>query len=440
MALPATLPPLELAAPHQVLGERIANSRIDSPRHYPDNDLVVVRDVLVRIEPVAGYGISTFPVAGPGDAPAPRGDGVTPGIDDGASGHVRITGTVLSNGQLDLETAGLIDVECARDAGDLYTPSIRDFGPPTRSDAPRIVHAGPLHGAIATAWTVDPAGGAGAPSLTATLSLTAGESFLRIDVSGDHRGTDQRLRFRVRTGIPGAEVWADAAFGVVRRVPVEADPHPGALAESPQRTAPLHRYVSLFGGERGATLYSDGLAEYEVFDDGTVAVTLVRAVGELSRHDIPERPGHAGWPAATPAAQCPGPFTASFALAFHPGTRDAATIDLIERTADDVLLPLAGSSLRNAVDVERATAGVQLEGRGLAFSALKESDDGGSLVLRCVNLLDEPVDGRWTLGWPAAAAHLARLDETPLEPVAVRDGCHVAFTAAPRAVVTILVR
>src|SRR5438046_3064500 len=68
-------------------------------------------------------------------------------------------------------------------------------------------------------------------------------------------------------------------------------------------TAPLHRWVARLSTHQTAVLVSDGLAEYESADDGAVHVTLVRSVRELSRHDLPERPGHAGWPASTPAAQ-----------------------------------------------------------------------------------------------------------------------------------------
>ena len=71
------------------------------------------------------------------------------------------------------------------------------------------------------------------------------------------------------------------------------------------------------------TVYSDGLAEYEVTHEGTVAVTLVRAVGDLSRNDLPERPGHAGWPVSTPEAQMLGPFGGEFALFPHA----AASVD-----------------------------------------------------------------------------------------------------------------
>jgi alpha-mannosidase len=185
-------------------------------------------------------------------------------------------------------------------------------------------------------------------------------------------------------------------------------------------------------------VYSDGLAEYEACGDGSVAVTLVRAVGALSRNDLPERPGHAGWPTPTPGAQCLGQFAGGFAVLLH-GERDDATIDLIERTADDVLLPLAGGTLRSALELPSLTRGIELHGTGLAFSAAKESEDGEQLVLRTVNLLERPVEGTWRLGVPVREAWLARLDEMPESPLAVRDG-EIRFTAPPRGVVTVIAR
>jgi alpha-mannosidase len=161
-------------------------------------------------------------------------------------------------------------------------------------------------------------------------------------------------------------------------------------------------------------------------------------VGELSRNDLPERPGHAGWPRPTPEAQSLAPFEGRFAVLLH-GAYESATIDLIERTADDVLLPLTGSTLRAALAVPADVHGVELEGEGLALSACKQSEDGKWMVLRCVNLTDHAVVGRWRCGFSVTDARLARLDETPLAP-ARHTGDAVEIHAAPRGVVTILVR
>jgi alpha-mannosidase len=235
-------------------------------------------------------------------------------------------------------------------------------------------------------------------------------------------------------------VVADAAFGPVARPAITLPPGVGG-GERPPRTAPLHRYVSLHAGATGVTLYGDGLAEYEAMPDGRLAVTLVRAVGELSRPDLSERPGHAGWPAATPEAQCRGPFEASFALLYH-GPDSPATRDLIERTADDVLLPLVGETQRAALDLAVPTGGLELDGEGLAFSAAVPLADG-CVALRCVNVTDQPVDGRWRVQAPLAHAALGRLDGTSVAPLAVTSDAGssvVAFRASPRAVVTVLVR
>jgi mannosylglycerate hydrolase len=221
----------------------------------------------------------------------------------------------------------------------------------------------------------------------------------------------------------------------VRREPIVAPP---TSEETPPPTAPLARYVTLASPHRGATVYSDGLGEYESLGDGTVAITLFRAVGELSRNDLPERPGHAGWPAPTPEAQQQGAFAGCFAILPH-GARDDATVALIERTADDVLHPLAGRTVRSATTLANATSGATLEGDGLTLSTIKSSGDRAWLVLRCVNLTERELAGAWTLGAPVHEARSSRLDESPGESLRIEDN-RVRFVAAPRAIVTLLVR
>ena len=443
--------------PVQMLTTRRANRRTESPRQYPDNDLVEVRRVVAWLPPVAGYSITPLPLdEGKGRAPL-------------AEPSVVATSDSLDNGLLrvQLETDGTISlgaadgswtiprviaVEDVGDRGDLYTPSL--YGNPRIEERflrARLVHPGPLRGEIETRWRiVVPSAvdrrlagakrdgtGAGFVDLRIRFRLDAASPFLRLSVEGVNGASGHRLRIRLRTSIANARVWADAAFGPVERVPVNV-PDADRVAEHPLATAPLHRYVSLFDSTHGATVYSDGLAEYEATDSGDVAVTLVRAVGDLSRNDLPERPGHAGWPEPTPEAQMLGAFGAELAL-FPHGPRSPSMVDTIERTADDVLMPLTGTTLRSAIADYAATGGLELEGDGLAFSAAKESEDGEWLVLRCVNLTDKATRGTWQLPFTPHEARLSRLDETPLGAVEVSD-VSLSFSAGARAVVTILVR
>jgi alpha-mannosidase len=186
------------------------------------------------------------------------------------------------------------------------------------------------------------------------------------------------------------------------------------------------------------TIVSDGLAEYDARPNGDIAITLLRAVGALSRNDLPERPGHAGWPSPTPAAQCLGTFTARFAIYPH-GPRSDQVLESIEHVADDGLLPLQGTTLRSAIVPPQSVMGLHLEGAGLRFLACKPDDSGTGTVLRCVNVTRQPTTATWHCGWPIREAHRARLDETRLEPLAVRNNS-VTIPLEPFQVRTIIVR
>ena len=210
--------------------------------------------------------------------------------------------------------------------------------------------------------------------------------------------------------------------------------------EIPPAAAPLHRFVSLLNRRAGMTIFSDGCREYESNTSGRVSLTLLRAVGELSRHDLPERPGHAGWPANTPLAQEQGPFHCGFAWMPHGGGAWDKVAAEVEHAADDFLHPLSGFTLRSAVMAPQRRMGAELTGDGLAVSAIKESEDGKSLVLRCVNLTGKRITGQWQLGHRIRRATLARLDESPQRKLPVKRGNRVAFAAPAHAITTILVR
>ncbi len=438
--------------PFQQLDRSERHHLVESPRHYPDADIVDAARVVAWLEPVAGYGIRAIGITDSTDAQQLSHPLVSVGehwlqndamrVDIDASGIVSVRS--LATGE---SITNLVGFEDVGDAGDLYTfstvlPEVREL---TFLGA-RLVHRGPLRGEIEGAYRIDvPAyshrEGRGASLephvVKVTLTLDAGAAFMRISVRGRNAALDHRLRIRIASGITDGLMHADAAFGSVLREPIIVSSE-ASFAETPPSTAPMARYVTISTAERGTTIFSDGLAEYESTAEGAVLVTLVRAVGELSRNDMPERPGHAGWPVSTPQAQCLANFQAQFAILLH-GPRNDSTVATIERVADDVLLPLYGDTLRSALSIPPPTVGVTLEGEGLAFSSCKESDDGEWLVLRCVNLLEREVSGLWRVAAPVREARFARLDETPGELARIANGA-IEFVAGRRSVVTIVTR
>lgn len=424
----------------QLLGRRERIALTEAPRAYPDADRVVEARAVGWVDRMPGYGVTSLWQR--------AGEVVHP------PHPVRASGREMDNGLLRVEVSeqgavrlferatgriveDVVILEQCRDAGDLYTPACRDSLPAPRLRRVRLVHRGPLRGEIAVEYDLASTTSARGGRCRIALQLDAGLAALRIDINGINLATDHRLRVHLATGLPGATTLADAAFHPVVRTARDIG-EDDARMEWLVPTAPLHRWVARFAPLSGATVISDGLAEYESLDDGAVAVTLLRAVGVLSRHDLPERPGHAGWPADTPGAQSIGPFGARLALALH-GPDSPAVRDDIERLADDVLLPITGESLRSNLADTGVHAGLELEGDGLAFSAAAPAQRDGWMVLRCVNRRGERVRGRWRLNRAVAEANRARLDETPLEALDV-TGNSVAFEAAPFEIVTVLLR
>lgn len=423
--------------PLQILSRAERVELTESPRAYPDADVVLEARAVGWVDAIGGYVVETREQRGRARAAVPHEVAVDATSLD--NGRVRIeVGTdgrvCIEDRELGRRVDDLIAFERARDAGDLYTPAIRQRLAVPSVRRVRATHRGPIRGEITIDYRIPERSGGWC---RAAIQLDADSRAVRIAIVGDNRERDHRLRLRVSTGLADATTVADAAFLPVARTSLRIDDADAAM-EQVIPTAPMHRWVARFASDSGAVLVSDGLAEYESVGDGSIAVTLVRAVGALSRADLAERPGHAGWPAPTPGAQCAGPYAAKFALRLCPA--DSPDVrDAIERFAEDELLPITGETLRSNLREPLVRGGLELRGDGLSFSAVLPAQREGWSVLRCVNQRDVRVAGEWRLGRAMSEAMRARLDETPLESLPV-EGHIVRFAAAPKEIVTILAR
>jgi len=188
-------------------------------------------------------------------------------------------------------------------------------------------------------------------------------------------------------------------------------------------------------GGGGLAVLAPGFFEYEHDPAGDLVVTLLRCVGQLSRHDLPTRPGHAGWPTATPGAQCLGRERLQLALA-PLAALDAERGAQLSRLWEDAFLPPRAIWLRQATALELPATDLRLEGDGLVFSSLKPAVEGEGIVLRCYNATGVEVTGRLEVGAPLAAAARVRADERQPQPLVV-DGASLRFTAGPHEIVTL---
>lgn len=215
------------------------------------------------------------------------------------------------------------------DEGDTY-----NFSPPARQaviDTPvevrtEVVEPGPLRAQLAITATyrwperiVDgDRVGEVATEVTTTLEVRAGERAVRVTTSLDNRSRDHRLRVHLPLPEPADRSEAECAFAVVSR---------GLTAEGGETEVGLPTFPSRrFVRAGGLTVAHEGLLEYELVDvdgdpaaDGatarTLALTLLRGTGWLSRPPMTYRPLPAGPVVETPGAQVPGPQVLRWAVA-----------------------------------------------------------------------------------------------------------------------------
>lgn len=440
--LPAAAPGLVtgkgVPIPVQVLGQYRAYERLDSPSDYPRQDEVRAFRVALAVASAPPFGCAAYTVTTGQDLarPASRVGVSRRGVDsDWCRVEADPSGAFLLHPKHGPSRRGLFQLLSEDDEGDTYTFQPTGRAPHRARWHPAVVRwDGPLVGALSRRFTIgDRVRG------TVTARLDAGSRLIRFVMEGVNRHGQHRLRalFPLPPGVVSEPHVADMQYGPVVRThsAVDRQAYP---REWPVCTAPMHRYVSVPGG---ITVFARDRFEYEIGERGALAVTLLRAVGELSRGDLAARPGHAAWPAATPEANERGSFRVELALALETGGPRSPPRDwtALERLAEEFHAPLAGLMLRYGIDVPGAVTGPALTGPGLAFKALKLAERGEALVLRCVNLTDTPTVGAWRFPFAIKRARRARLDERSAATLALeQDDRVVRFTAAPREVVTIL--
>ena len=423
----------------QVLAQRVTQERTDAARHYPDQDEVDQVRIAFRAPPVPGLGLAALKAGAA--VPLSRAEDVRVRGRSLENRFVEVT--FEPNGALSLvdrrrnERYGeLLRLEDAGDAGDAYTycPPARDRIKPSRGPiAVRRLAAGPLVAALEARWAV-------IRGIDARLivQLFADSPVVRVTLDVDNRNRFHRLRARLVTGVAGVPATAGAGFGAVERaaVSVDAAAYP---RETPVRTAPAHRFVAAARSGRGLAVLAPAFFEYEWTAKGDLLVTLLRAVGDLSRADLPTRPGHAAWPTAIPGAQCLGSSRIDLAIA-PVSTSEVERGDVLPQLWEDAFLPLHGLWLRDAATLTPAPVNIALEGSGLVFSALKPAQIGSPMVLRCYNATSRKAAGAWRFGNGVKTAHRVRADEREAVALVLEQrGNIVRFVAEPHEIVSILV-
>jgi alpha-mannosidase len=189
----------------------------------------------------------------------------------------------------------------------------------------------------------------------------------------------------------------------------------------------------------GLMVVAPGLYEAEVTPEGTIALTIVRAVGWLARMDLTTRPIPAGPGMPTPGAQCLGPVHATIALlpAGDPPLARAVELGLRAVPAGPDGPGGHEQGLSPLLDAGRSL--LALSPGAIVLSALKPAERGDGVVLRVLNPTDEVVEAVVDLGFPVETVRPVRLDEGPSDDGEVAlEGDRIRLTVEPHRLRSVL--
>jgi mannosylglycerate hydrolase len=290
--------------------------------------------------------------------------------------------------------------------------------------------------------------------ISTVVTLYPHQPGLYITAVVNNTARDHKLMVNFPTGIITTQAHVDESYMVAARN--LKLPDSTGWVEDP--TALMHQrtFTDLSDGTRGLAILNRGLPSVEVTEDGTIALTLLRCVGWLSRDDLWVRRIAAGPLVPTPGAQCQGSYTFEYAILPHAGdwrevyqsahnynaplhARRADThpgLDLREMniTRDDPnrLRPIPWPRGGHLPDTHSF---VTVEPRELVLSAVRRTDDG-SLLVRLYNIARETVAGELLIGFPASAAYLANMAEETLEALPL-EGNRIHLSVRGGEVVTV---
>ena len=278
------------------------------------------------------------------------------------------------------------------------------------------------------------------PMEVVTLArLRAGSRYLEFMTMMDNQARDHRLRVLFPSGIDAVTVSSDGHFATTSRslcLPAAED-----WRQPPSRIQPHHTWFSLESEGNGIAVLGEGLPEHEVLPGepgATMALTLLRCVGALSRQDLTTRQGHSGPARPTPDAQCIARHQFRYGVCLHGGHGSAEVATIAERF--DVPLMAHPAQLHPA-GLSPVVSLIQIEPPDLMLTALKCNDAATDLVLRFYNTGENDIQAGIRFGFPVAAIWRAKMSEEPIAALGVISDNEVdGFSVRGGEIVTLLVR
>jgi alpha-mannosidase len=268
------------------------------------------------------------------------------------------------------------------------------------------------------------------------IRLAPGAARADVELEIESDACDHRLQLLAPLGEPVASADFGAHFDVVPRS-TEAPRGETTWAEQPRPEHPVRDFVAARrpSDRAGLCVAARGLREATAEPDGTLAFTLIRAFGWLSRDDLSSRRGGAGPSLETPGGQERGTHRFELALIPFAGALPAALAEVDAHA----LPPRAVSTRVGTGTLPLASSFLRVSPPEFALTAIKRAERGDGLIVRGVSLAADPIevalDSAPMLG--LRSAQRAHLDETQAGELRATTEGALRFSVHPRQILTL---
>ena len=275
--------------------------------------------------------------------------------------------------------------------------------------------------------------------ITTKVKLYHNQPWLECETTIENLAKDHRLRVLFPTNLRTNSSYADSQFCITRREhQLIENPHDYSI-EVPSSVHPMQRGVTILDGERGLTLATAGLTEYELKadDPGTLAITLLRCVGRLSGGDLLTRPGgEAGWITEAPEAQCLGTHTFSYAIIPHSAS-EFFDYGYVNEQLEAFLFPCHAQRCSGDQAIEFNQFGLTLTPSSLVVSAFKPAENSQGYVIRFYNPKPDQVSGRLESALPLKEVFWTQLNERDGKGMKIENQNTLQFKVKPFQIVSL---
>ncbi|MHA1743508.1 MAG: glycoside hydrolase family 38 C-terminal domain-containing protein [Candidatus Heimdallarchaeota archaeon] len=213
----------------------------------------------------------------------------------------------------------------------------------------------------------------------------------RIDITTTLTNTakDHRLRICFPLPFESPTTKTSTHFGFIERQgePVSLE----EFAEQPSGIQPQKRFIRIEDPKTQAafSLFNKGLPEVELVHKQKLALTLIRAVGFLSRQDFPERPMHAGPFLETPGAQeLHKEYTFEYSLLIH--AKEMPINETVNAAESFALPPVSYPFVNNTLVSKLQKPLISFKESMIKISSLRIRDNALTVLL--YNIDQNPVE------------------------------------------------